>query len=57
MKNKNTIIETAKQTIVAESNAIANLVNFLIPYFSKFHPGGALGKKLYLRVNDLVAKR
>ena len=29
MKNKNTIIETAKQTIVAESNAIANLVNYL----------------------------
>lgn len=22
--------------------------------FAKFHPGGALGKKLYLRVNDLV---
>ncbi len=29
MKNKNTIIENAKQTILAESNAIANLVNFL----------------------------
>lgn len=23
--------------------------------FAKFHPGGALGKKLYLRVNDLVS--
>ena len=29
MKNKNTIIETAKLTIQAESKAIANLVNFL----------------------------
>ena len=33
MKNKNTIIETAKQTIIAESNAIANLVNFLTKDF------------------------
>lgn len=29
MKNKNTILETAKQTILAESEAVANLVNFL----------------------------
>jgi len=29
LKNKNTIIENAKQTILAESEAIANLVNFL----------------------------
>lgn len=29
MKNKNIILENAKQTILAESNAIANLVNFL----------------------------
>lgn len=29
MKNKNTIIENARQTILAESEAIANLVNFL----------------------------
>ncbi|MDO9275082.1 MAG: SIS domain-containing protein, partial [Lutibacter sp.] len=29
MKNKNTIIENAKQTILIESKAIANLVNFL----------------------------
>ena len=29
MKNKNTIIENAKQTILAESEAIANLVKFL----------------------------
>jgi len=33
LKNKNTIIETAKQTIIAESNAIANLVNFLTKDF------------------------
>ncbi|MFK5957297.1 MAG: KpsF/GutQ family sugar-phosphate isomerase [Lutibacter sp.] len=29
MKNKNIILENAKQTILAESNAIANLINFL----------------------------
>tara|TARA_R110001583_G_scaffold162719_1_gene314959 strand:+ start:14812 stop:15051 length:240 start_codon:yes stop_codon:yes gene_type:complete len=29
LKNKNTIIENATQTILAESKAIANLVNFL----------------------------
>jgi arabinose-5-phosphate isomerase len=29
LKNKNTIIENARQTILAESEAIANLVNFL----------------------------
>ena len=32
-KNKNTIIETAKQTIIDESNAIANLVKFLTEDF------------------------
>ncbi|MFD1294129.1 SIS domain-containing protein [Lutibacter holmesii] len=32
-KNKNTIIETAKQTIIDESNAIANLVKFLTKDF------------------------
>ena len=33
MKNKSTIIETAKQTIKAESKAIANLINFLTEDF------------------------
>lgn len=33
MKNKNTIIETARQTIIAESDAIANLVKFLTKDF------------------------
>ncbi len=33
MKNKNTILETAKQTIIAESNAIGNLVKFLTKDF------------------------
>lgn len=32
-KNKNTIIETAKQTIIEESNAIANLINYLTKDF------------------------
>lgn len=33
MKNKNSILETAKQTIITESNAIANLVNFIADDF------------------------
>lgn len=33
MKNKNTIIETAKQTIIAESNAIGDLVEYLTKDF------------------------
>ena len=32
-KNKNTILETAKQTIIAESNAISNLVQYLTKDF------------------------
>jgi len=35
LKNKNTIIENAKQTILIESKAIANLVNFLNEDFEK----------------------
>ena len=35
MKNKNTILDTAKQTILAESNAISNLVNLLTNDFEK----------------------
>ncbi|UMB60918.1 KpsF/GutQ family sugar-phosphate isomerase [Lutibacter sp. A80] len=35
MKNKNTIIEIAKQTIIEESNAIANLINFVDENFTK----------------------
>jgi arabinose-5-phosphate isomerase len=32
------------------------LNNFSSKDFAKYHPGGALGKKLYLRVHDLVGK-
>ncbi len=32
-KNKNTILETAKQTIIAESDAISNLVQYLTKDF------------------------
>ncbi|WP_298368957.1 KpsF/GutQ family sugar-phosphate isomerase [uncultured Lutibacter sp.] len=35
MKNKNTIIDIAKQTITEESNAIANLINFVNEDFAK----------------------
>lgn len=35
MKNKHTILDTAKQTILAESSAVANLVNLLTDDFEK----------------------
>ncbi len=35
MKNNNSIIETAKETILIESNAIANLANLLDDHFAK----------------------
>ena len=35
---------------------LLELNNFSSKDFAKYHPGGALGKKLYLRVSDLVNK-
>ena len=35
LKNKNTIIDIAKQTIIEESKAIANLINFVNEDFTK----------------------
>jgi len=35
LKNKNTIIDIAKQTIIEESKAIANLINFVDDNFTK----------------------
>ncbi|SDW95488.1 arabinose-5-phosphate isomerase [Lutibacter oricola] len=49
---------TTAQLVIGDALAICllDLNNFSSKDFAKYHPGGALGKKLYLRVNDLVAK-
>ncbi len=36
---------------------LLNLRNFSSEDFAKFHPGGALGKQLYLRVDDIMISR
>ena len=36
---------------------LLNLRNFSSEDFAKFHPGGALGKQLYLRVDDVMVGR
>ncbi|HEY5692310.1 MAG TPA: KpsF/GutQ family sugar-phosphate isomerase [Cyclobacteriaceae bacterium] len=36
---------------------LLNLRNFSSEDFAKFHPGGALGKQLYLRVDDIMVGR
>jgi arabinose-5-phosphate isomerase len=49
---------TTAQLVVGDALAICllQLNNFSSKDFAKFHPGGALGKKLYLRVRDLIEK-
>lgn len=49
---------TTAQLVIGDALAIAllNLKNFSSKDFAKYHPGGALGKKLYLRVHDIVGK-
>jgi len=46
---------TTAQLVMGDALAIALLEckGFSIDDFAKYHPGGALGKKLYLRVEDL----
>jgi len=46
---------TTAQLVLGDALAICLLErrNFTVSDFAKFHPGGALGKKLYLRVVDL----
>lgn len=48
---------TAAQMVMGDALAIClmELKGFRSDDFAKFHPGGALGKKLYLRVIDLAA--
>lgn len=49
---------TTAQLVMGDAIAVTLLeVNqFTSKDFAKYHPGGALGKKLYLRVSDLVEK-
>lgn len=46
---------TTAQLVMGDALAVALLENrgFSVTDFAKFHPGGALGKKLYLKVEDL----
>ena len=47
---------TTAQLVLGDALAICllNLRGFTSKDFAKYHPGGALGKRLYLRVSDLV---
>ncbi|WGK63825.1 KpsF/GutQ family sugar-phosphate isomerase [Croceiramulus getboli] len=48
---------TTVQLVMGDALAVAllDLRGFSAKDFAKYHPGGALGKKLYLRVSDLAA--
>ncbi|SFU62257.1 arabinose-5-phosphate isomerase [Pustulibacterium marinum] len=48
---------TTAQLVMGDALAICllELRNFSSDDFAKYHPGGALGKKLYLRVKDIAA--
>ena len=47
---------TTAQLVIGDALAVAllDLKGFTSNDFARYHPGGALGKKLYLRVKDLV---
>ncbi|AXT50800.1 KpsF/GutQ family sugar-phosphate isomerase [Aquimarina sp. BL5] len=49
---------TTAQLVIGDALAVCllNLKGFSSNDFAKYHPGGALGKKLYLRVNDITSK-
>lgn len=49
---------TTAQMVMGDALAVCllDLNNFGSKDFAKYHPGGALGKKLYLRVSDLIEK-
>lgn len=49
---------TTAQLVMGDALAVCllKLKDFSTNDFAKYHPGGALGKKLYLRVNDLISK-
>ena len=47
---------TTAQLVMGDALAVSllKLKGFTSKDFAKYHPGGALGKRLYLRVNDLI---
>ena len=49
---------TTAQLVMGDALAVCllKLKGFTSKDFAKYHPGGALGKRLYLRVSDLIAK-
>lgn len=49
---------TTAQLVMGDALAVALIEcrNFSARDFARFHPGGALGKKLYMRVNDLYTQ-
>jgi arabinose-5-phosphate isomerase len=49
---------TTAQLVMGDALAVAVLEcrGFTIEDFGKFHPGGAIGKKIYLKVNDIYPK-
>jgi arabinose-5-phosphate isomerase len=49
---------TTAQLVMGDALAVALLEcrEFSVDDFAKFHPGGSLGKKLYLRVSDIYPK-
>ena len=49
---------TTAQLVIGDALAVCllELKDFGTKDFAKYHPGGTLGKKLYLRVNDLVGQ-
>jgi arabinose-5-phosphate isomerase len=49
---------TTAQLVLGDALAVCllDLRGFTSKDFAKYHPGGALGKRLYLRVSDLVEK-
>ena len=49
---------TTAQLVIGDALAVCllNMKDFSSKDFAKYHPGGTLGKKLYLRVSELVSK-
>lgn len=49
---------TTAQMVIGDALAVCllNLKGFGSKDFAKYHPGGALGKKLYLRVSDITSQ-
>lgn len=49
---------TTAQLVMADALAVCllSLKGFSAEDFARFHPGGALGKRLYLRISDLCAQ-